>query len=73
MDNDCKINAIWWYKKDKEFRKEHEEVRTQITNKHKRIDDLKSKVYKFEEEIINLLDGQAKLLKLYKIGFIDDH
>ena len=58
---------------DKKFINVHEEVIKQITNKQKIIDDLISKVFKFEEERIKLLNNQANLAKLYEMEKIDDH
>ena len=58
---------------DKEFRKEHEDAKKQMKVNQKIIEDLKSKVDRFEQERIRLLDDQAKLAKLYEMRYIDDN
>ena len=58
---------------DKEFRKEHEDAKKQMKDNQKIIEDLNSKVDRFEQERIRLLDDQAKLAKLYEMGYIDDN
>ena len=45
-------------------------IRTNKENE-KLIDDLKGKIFNFENEIIGYLDDRSKLPRLYDIGIID--
>ena len=58
---------------NKEYRKEHEDVKKQMIVNQKIIEDLKSKVDRFKQKRIRLLDDQSKLAKLYEMGYIDYH
>ena len=58
---------------DKEFRKEYAEEKEKHKAQTTIINDLKSKIERFEHERIILLEDQAKLAKLFDMGYIDNH